>query len=309
MLTRENFIGSWAGLPVAWNPNDEFDEKVYRDGVRRCCEVGVPGVYTGGTTGEFYAMEFDEFKAVSKATVEECKAGETPVMIGCTSTYTLGVQRRMDIAAKLGADAVQVALPYWMEIADDQIIPFFNEVGKALGDMALSVYETGRAKVTLTLEQHQAVKEAVPNYLMLKANAGTLGYTPEGCEALSKFVNVFVGEHTWDELGPRGAVGCCSAMIYYNPKVFLAIGEQLKNKDWDAVCQSCTKLKELLAFLVQHCDPKGFTDTAYDRLGGVSSGFLKTSLASRAPYPSATEADVKSLQQWYRDNFPEMLDL
>jgi dihydrodipicolinate synthase/N-acetylneuraminate lyase len=309
MLTRDNLKGSWAGLPVAWTPNDTFDEKIYREDVRRCCGAGMPGIYTGGTTGEFYAMEFDEFQAITRATIEECNASDVPVMIGCTSTYTLGVQRRVEVAADLGADGVQVALPYWMEIQEDQIIPFFKEIGKSLGSMALSVYETGRAKVTLTLEQHQAIKDAVPNYLMLKANAGTLGCTPEGCQALSKFVNVFVGEHIWDELGPKGAIGSCSAMIYYNPKIFLAFGEQLQNKDWGALRKSCAKIKELLAFLVKHCDAKGFTDTAYDRLGGVSSGFLKTSLKSRGPYKAATEVDVRELRQWYQAHFPEMLEI
>ena len=51
MLTRDNFIGSWAGLPVAWSADDTFDEKAYRDDARRCCQAGMPGIYTGGTTG------------------------------------------------------------------------------------------------------------------------------------------------------------------------------------------------------------------------------------------------------------------
>ncbi len=70
ILNRDNFTGPWAGLPVAWTENDEFDENVYRGDVARCCGAGIPGVYSGGTTGEFYAMEFDEFQAVARATVE-----------------------------------------------------------------------------------------------------------------------------------------------------------------------------------------------------------------------------------------------
>ena len=75
MLTRDNFIGPWAGLPVAWTDNDEFDESTYRRDVARCCEAGVPGIYTGGTSGEFYAQEWDEFKQIVRATVEECRRG------------------------------------------------------------------------------------------------------------------------------------------------------------------------------------------------------------------------------------------
>ena len=194
MLTRETFTGPWAGLPVAWTDDDRFDEATYRADVARCCEAGVPGMYTAGTTGEFYAMELDEWKAVTRATVEECHAQGKPAMIGCTSTYNLGAARRAVYAAELGADAIQVALPFWMEIGDQQIVPFFKEVAEASGGLPLSIYETMRAKKVLTLDQHRAIKDAVPSYLMVKANEGTAGCTPEGCQALSEFVNVFVGE-------------------------------------------------------------------------------------------------------------------
>ena len=57
MLTRDDLKGPWAGLPVAWDENLGFDEKAYRTDLERACKTGVPGVYTAGTTGEFYAME------------------------------------------------------------------------------------------------------------------------------------------------------------------------------------------------------------------------------------------------------------
>ncbi len=206
-LTGDNWTGPWAGLPVAWTDRDAFDEATYRAAVTACCRAGVPGVYTGGTTGEFYAMEFDEFQQVARATIEECRSAGKPAMIGCTSTYTLGAIRRARFAAELGAAAVQIALPFWMEVADDQIVPFFREVAKAAGGLPLSIYETTRSKKVLALQQHREIKEAVPNYLMVKANAGTLGCTSAGCQALSEFVNVFVGEHQWSALGTRGRQG------------------------------------------------------------------------------------------------------
>ena len=62
MLNRESFAGPWAGLPVAWDENNKFADKTNRATVKRACEAGIPGIYTGGTSGEFYAMDFDEFK-------------------------------------------------------------------------------------------------------------------------------------------------------------------------------------------------------------------------------------------------------
>lgn len=309
MLTRETFTGPWAGLPVAWTDDDRFDEATYRADVARCCAADVPGVYTAGTTGEFYAMEFDEFKAIARATVEECRSGGKPVMIGCTSTYNLGAARRAAYAAELGADAIQVALPFWMEIGDEQVVPFFKEVAAASGGLPLSVYETTRAKKTLTIDQHRAIKQAVPSYLVVKANADTVGRTPEGCQALSELVNVFVGENEFARLGRLGVKGGCSSLIYWNPRVILSLWRQVERHDWASADATCQKINQLFDFLGKTFGPKGLTDTALDRLGGTTGGFLHCGLRSRGPYPAATPDDVNVLRTWYREHFPEMLSL
>jgi dihydrodipicolinate synthase/N-acetylneuraminate lyase len=309
MLTRETFTGPWAGLPVAWTDDDRFDEAAYRQDVIRSCEAGVPGVYTAGTTGEFYAMELDEWQAVTRATVQECHAHGKPAMIGCTATYNLGAARRAAYAAEQGADAIQVALPFWMEIGDAQIVPFFKEVADASDGLPLSIYETMRAKKALSLAQHRAVKDAVPSYMMVKANGGTIGCTPEGCRSLSEIVNVFVGEHLFGQLGRVGAKGGCSSVVYWNPRVILNLWRQAEQQDWPAVDLTCQRLMGLFDFLGAAFGDRGFTDTADDRLGGVTSGFLKCGLRSRGPYPHATDADIETLRHWYREHFPDMLIL
>lgn len=309
MLNRQTLTGPWAGLPVAWTDDDRFAEEVYRANVARCCEAGIPGVYTGGTSGEFYAMEFDEFQTVARATVQECHDGGTRAMIGCTSTCTRGAVLRAAFAADIGADAIQVALPFWMEVDDREIVPFFQEVVEASEGLPLSIYETLRAKKALTLMQHRALKDAVPSYMMVKANAGTIGASSDGCEALSEFVNVFAGESLWGELSRVGVQGSCSAMVYWNPGVVLELWDQVTQKDWDKVDATCVRVVQLHEFLYQAFGERGFTDTAYDRVGGLASGFLEMSLRSRGPYCSATLQDVAQWQEWYRLNWPEMLEL
>lgn len=307
-LTRERFRGPWAGLPVAWTAGGSFEEATYRRDVRRCAEAGVPGVYTGGTTGEFYAMELDEFRAVARATVEECHASGTPAMIGCTSSYTLGACRRAAYAAELGADAIQIALPFWLEIGDPQIVPFVQEVARASGGMALSLYDTRRARKRLKLDQHRAIKDAVPQYLMVKSTAGTIGATPHGCARLARFVNVFVGETRWADLGPRGAAGSCSSAVYWGPRFVLDLWKQVESQRWRAVQAGCAKLGKLFDFLFQSFGARGFTDSAYDRLGGIASGFLKTSLLCRGPYPHPTREDARLLRAYLSRQFPALLE-
>ena len=286
-----------------------FDVDAYRADVRRCCEAGVPGVYTGGTTGEFYAMELDEWKAITTATVEECKAHGTPVMIGVTSTYTLGAQRRAAYAAEVGADAAQVALPFWMAVEAGEVVPFFKAVSDACPGLALNIYETSRAKKTLTVAQHRAIHAELGCYVAVKANEGTVGSSPSGCEELSELVNVWVGENKWSELGPHGAIGCASSLVYMNPRVLLHMFELVRSKEWERLQPWTDSINRLFKEGLAPFDEKGFTDTASDRLMGVASGFLTMNVRSRGPYTSATDADVHQLRAWMEKNTPELLEL
>jgi len=306
-LDRSNFRGPWCGPPVAWDEGLRWDEATYRADLERCCDLGVPGVYTGGTTGEFYALEYEEFQAVSRATVAVCHRRRVPVAIGCTSTYTLGAARRAAFAAEIGADAIQVALPFWMETPDDQVVPFFREVAAAAPGLALSVYETKRAKKTLTGEQHRQIKDAVPAYLMVKANADTLGYSVEGCRELSQIVNVFVGERKFAELGRAGAAGGCSSMIYWFPRFIPELWRRVEAKDWAEADRGCAVLEQMMVFLRSLISGRNLFDSALDRMGGRLIPFLSASLRCRPPYPSATADDVKALRGWCQDHHPQLL--
>ncbi len=304
---RASIRGPWAGLVVAWDREGAFDESAYRADLQRLCRAGVPGVYTGGTSGEFYALDIDEFERIARATVAECHKHHTPVMIGCTATSTRQAIRRAAIAAELGAEAIQVPLTFCMEVPDDRVLPFFEAVSAAAPGLALSVYETRRAKKALSLDQHLAIHRAVPAYVMVKANAGTLGVTPEGCERLSEFVNVFVNETLWPKLGPHGAIGSCSAMVYWNPWVVLELWSHLCQGNWGALTEASRPAIALHDFIDHAFGPVGFTDTAYDRMVGLATGFLRTSLSCRGPYRSPSQADVDTTRNWIERHYPRLL--
>jgi len=309
MLTREAFRGPWAGLPVAWTDSDTFDERTYREDVARCCAAGVPGVYTGGTTGEFYALEFEEFTAITDATVAEAKRAGTPAMIGCTSTFTRGAIRRARYARDAGADAVQLAIPFWMALTDSEILRFFEEVAAAIPGLPISLYETQRAKRALPLELHQKLHAMMPNLLMVKSNENTLGATPEGCAQISALYNVFVGEHEIYRLGQHGACGCCSSLVYMNPPFILRMFKLAEERNWTALKPLSDQVHRFLTEGLTGVFNKGCADSAIDRLLGRCLGFLQTSLCCRGPYVSCTEADMAAVRAWLRQNTPELFEL
>lgn len=230
-------------------------------------------------------------------------------MIGCTSTFTLGTIRRARYARDKGADAIQIAVPFWMELQDSEIQRFFTDVAIAVPDIAISIYETTRAKRAIPLEVHQWIHETIPNVLMVKSNINTLGHSKNGCAEINKLYNVFVGEDAIFELGPYGAIGSCSSLIYMNPRLLLEMFECRYRQDWVGVKRITDMINRVLNEGLAHVFAKGCEDSALDRLLGLSTGFLHTSLHCRAPYTSCSADDLAQLQRWLQTNLPEFLDL
>ena len=143
---------------------------------------------------------------------------------------------------------------------------------------------------------------------MVKSGSGTLGTTVDGCAALTALgVNVFSDEgETWLKLGPHGVAGCCSSFVYYVPDIVLPLNRDLAERNWERLGQGTAKLHGILDFVIGSFGSRGYYDSAIDRLGGVAGGVLRTSLACRAPYPHATDDDVRAFRAWYRENLPEV---
>jgi 4-hydroxy-tetrahydrodipicolinate synthase len=99
-LNADQLKGMWAALPATWTLQDQLDEDTTRENVRRMCRAGVHGVYTHGTTGEFYAQSEEEWRRVARATIEESKAHRVACQIGCTALWTGEVIRRAEFAQK-----------------------------------------------------------------------------------------------------------------------------------------------------------------------------------------------------------------
>src|SRR5687767_844041 len=65
-LTRQNLHGVWPALIVPWTDDDRLDEKRFAKEVRSYSDTGVHGVYTGGTTGEYYAQDDATYERITK---------------------------------------------------------------------------------------------------------------------------------------------------------------------------------------------------------------------------------------------------
>ena len=72
-LTAETLKGVWGFVPTPWDEADRLDEQVLRHDVAYLCQVGLEGLYTTGSSGEFYALDEPEFRLLVRAALAEAK--------------------------------------------------------------------------------------------------------------------------------------------------------------------------------------------------------------------------------------------
>lgn len=305
MITANTLEGMWAGLPVPWTALGEMDEMALQENVRRICRAGVHGVYTHGTTGEFYAQTPEEWRSVVKTTVEEARPFGTPVQAGCTSLWTQEVIRRAAYAQEAGASAVQIAFPFWLTLTDNQALDFLRDVTTAVPGIPVIVYNTERSKKPLTVG---LLKRIVDSGIPVIGCKGARDKEElQSLHEAAPNVRFFVSECDLAEQWEYGARGSYSSFVYACPRLMLRYFDMCKQSNPEAK-QIARGLKRMIAEYVIPRLAKGMYDTAFDRTFTTATGFLAgTLLFSRGPYDSATPKDVQEFRDWCARCFPEFL--
>jgi 5-dehydro-4-deoxyglucarate dehydratase len=135
--------------------------------VARGVGAGAGGVFAACGTGEFSALEPDEYAEVVRTAVETV-AGRVPVFAGAGGPVRTA-RRFTDHAAAAGADGVLLLPPYLSEAAGPGLEAYVRAATRE--DLPAIVYNRANARFT---EQSAAAVAALPQVIGFKDGAGDL---------------------------------------------------------------------------------------------------------------------------------------
>jgi dihydrodipicolinate synthase/N-acetylneuraminate lyase len=304
-LTRKTLHGVWCALILPWTDDDEVDPDRFARECRSYGETGVHGIYTGGTTGEFYAQDDESFEAITRIACEEGHAVGLPVQIGCTALSTRTVRRRIRVALRHAADGIQVAYPFWLELKPDEVLSYLRDIAQEAGDTPIILYHTGRAKRKLSPDEIGALADAVPTFIGMK-DTGCDIPTLKAMFHRAPDLAIFGGEDFYDRIPHGGRGGYCSitglnakfVVDYYS---LCAAGKLEQAKGHHITIK---RLLDEALLPLNRID--GLWDSAIDRVQRVLGGG-EVGLRCQAPYRSATTEQVERVRQWCLQNAPFLL--
>ncbi len=304
-LTRKTLSGVWCALILPWTDRDRLDARRFAREIRGYGGTGISGVYTGGTTGEFYAQDDATFEQVTEIACAEAHALGLPIQIGASALSTRTTRMRIRTAIRAGADALQLALPFWLELKDDEVKRYVREVAEEAGKTPIILYLTMRSKRKISPAMLGEIARDVPTFIGTKDT----GATPDDIKTILKEVPdlaIFGGEDFFTKIPAGGRGGYCSITGFNAPKVV-----ELYRLCAEGRLDEAKPLADLFhRFLHEGLLPMvkedGLWDSAVDRVQRVAGGGV-VGLRCQSPYRSGTEAHVKRLLAWTRRNAPELL--
>ncbi len=302
--------GIWAGLPTMFNADWSLDLGAMETNMKRMLKAGAHGIYLLGSTGEFYAMEFEEFKQLADLLVKTTAGSEIPVAVVCGSPVTRTTLRQLQYLKQAGVTAAQLVIPYWMDLTERELMQFFRDVHSAVPDLPIIHYNVPRAKRFLLGPDYVKVREVMPNLVAVKFTfaGGHFGDLQEAIR-LHPDLKFLVAENLLVSGMQIGACGSCSSVIYTNPEFVLEMYRLAKEHQWDEALAMQTRLASFYPELVATLDRlgEGMIDPVVDKGLGLASGGLVGNPRTRAPYIGWSEESVRTVRAWLKQSFPEFV--
>lgn len=310
-LTANDLRGIWAGVTMSWDERDRFDEASYRANTEAMCRAKVHGIYTTGSTGEFYALDFDEFRRMVDIQAEICGRYQMPLQIGCCADCTRKTLQLLEYAAdKREVGGAQVNIPYWMELNDRELLQFFKDLQRACPDLPLIHYNIPRSKRFLQGPDYLRVLEVAPNLIGVKYTfAGTHFGSLQEAILMTPQLSYFVAENLLVSAMMLGARGSCSSLIATNPSFMLTMYDHAAHGRWtEAMAMqrvAAMFFPEAAAFIESRGE--GTMDPVFDKGLSVAAGCAAGSQRTRAPYIGWSDETMVAMREWLQRHYPQFI--
>lgn len=303
-LAAHEIRGSWATLLSVWDQEDALDLGRVDAEIEALLAHGVRGIYMNGSAGEFHAQTDDEFTAIAETLAARCEAAGTPFQIGVSHMSAQISLERLRRAVPLAPSAVQVILPDWFPVTDEEAVRFLARMADEADGIGLILYAPPHAKRRLDVGDLARLSEAVPALIGVKVAGGDAGWYARMRERLSH-LSVFVPGHHLASGVRDGADGAYSNVACLHPGAAERWWRQIEAGD-PAARELETRIRR---FLAEHVEPfltQGrYANAAADRLLAQVGGWADVGERVRWPYRSIPTSVVPGLREAVEREIPE----
>lgn len=166
------FDGIWTPIITPVNEDFSINEAALEDTVEHLIAGGVDGIISAGTTGEYYAQDFETRKWLAKR-IKALIKGRVPLVVGTGALRTEDSIAGAEMARGIGADAILVATPPYSVPTGREIALHALAIDRAV-DMPVMLYNyPGRMGVNMDEDTLDRLGRS-PNFCGIKESSGDI---------------------------------------------------------------------------------------------------------------------------------------
>lgn len=305
-LTAGEIRGNWATLLSAWNDDDSLDLGRVAAEIDALIAARVDGIYSHGTAGEFHAQTEEEFDRVAGCLAEKCTAAGMPFQIGVSHMSAQVSRGRLRRVAPLAPGAVQVVLPDWFPVTEDEAVAFLGGMAETAPGIGLVLYNPPHAKRVWRPEAIGRLAARVPALVGLKTAGGDDTWYAEMRGHLAR-ISVFVPGHLLASGVARGAHGAYSNVACLHPAAAQRWTARI-GADLPGAMEIESRIRR---FMDGHIAPfiaeQHYCNAACDRLLALIGGWADVGPRMRWPYRSIPVAEADRIRPLARSLIPEFV--
>lgn len=304
-LGARQIAGNWAALLLPINGDDSIDFARMSDEIDTLIEAKVSGIYSNGSAGEFYTQTEAEFDRINEVLASRCERAAMPFQIGASHSSPQITLERIKRAISLSPGALQVILPDWLPLTNEEAVAYLTRLAEAAAPIGLVLYNPPHAKRRLSPLELGRLYQRVPLLVGVKVGGGDANWYAAMREHMQG-LSVFIPGGQLASGLREGAHGSYSNVACLHPA-----GAQhwymLARQDMTAALALETRIQ---AFLTQYISPlvreQGYTGGAADKLLCAIGGWADVGTRLRWPYRSIPDALVDHLRPATRQRLPEL---
>jgi len=245
-VTRYDIL---TAVPTAFHRDGTLDIEGSRAIFRFVADSGNEGAFVLGTTGEFPAVDADEFAAIVEAALAELQERMRVVVhVGRPSTFE--AVRLTRIARRLGATEFAALTPYYLQATDDAIFEYYRAVSEAVGDGRLYVYIYPARSGNPVSPELLARLARLPNVVGAKISELSLDDIAAYRAVVPADFDLYTGaDRDLIAAVEVGAQGVVSGVSSVTPKPFRALADAARSGDAAAIVAAQAAVDDVVALI------------------------------------------------------------
>jgi 4-hydroxy-tetrahydrodipicolinate synthase len=261
--------------------------------VRAQLEGGVEGFVVNGTTGESPTLDEVEVAQLFKF-VKKVSDDVVPIVLGTGTNSTKETIRKTASAAKLGADAALVVVPYYNKPPQRGLVSHFNAVAKSAKLPVVLYNVPGRTVVSMAAETVATLAKN-KNIIGIKEASGQISNLENIKQGVDKNFLLLSGDDaTCIDFMLAGGMGVISVISHVIPAQLRALSDRARKGDISAR-EDYKKYNELNRLIGIEANPIPVKMMLY-QMGILRSPELRLPLVElSAENKTKTQAELKRL--------------